>query len=221
MAGIVNSPVMGINFKQNKLEHSAGFGKYYPEVDRQKTISTRGFAEHMIAHGSKYQLEDIQAILRMFSTCLPELLAMGIGVKFDGLGIFMPFAEAKKGITKAEMADANPRDVVKAIHIRFIPDSTKLDDLSGPAFADRCSLELRNVVIVDTVKDPQTNKLIERLRTLVPIETFLSENYTGVSGNNGSGTTNGGGSSNTNPTNPTNGGGDNGGGGDDSGLNEG
>ena len=93
MAGIVNSPALGINFKQNKLEHTAGFGKYYPEVDRQKTISTRGFAEHMIAHGSKYQLEDIQAILRMFSTCLPELLAMGIGVKFDGLGIFMPYAE--------------------------------------------------------------------------------------------------------------------------------
>ena len=186
MAGIVNSPALGINFKQNKLEHTAGFGKYYPEVDRQKTISTRGFAEHMIAHGSKYQLEDIQAILRMFSTCLPELLAMGIGVKFDGLGIFMPYAEAKKGITKAEMADVNPRDVVKAIHIRFIPDSTKLDDLSGPAFADRCSLELRNVVIVDTVKDPQTNKLVERLRTLVPIDTFLSENYSGVSGNSGS-----------------------------------
>jgi predicted histone-like DNA-binding protein len=185
MAGIVNSPALGINFKQNKLEHTAGFGKYYPEVDRQKTISTRGFAEHMIAHGSKYQLEDIQAILRMFSTCLPELLAMGIGVKFDGLGIFMPYAEAKKGITKAEMADVNPRDVVKAIHIRFIPDSTKLDDLSGPAFADRCSLELRNVVIVDTVKDPQTNKLVERLRTLVPIDTFLSDNYSGVSGNGG------------------------------------
>ena len=193
MGQIVNTPSLGINFKQNKQESSPAFGKYFPEVDRQKTISTRGFAEHMIAHGSKYQLEDIQAILRMFSTCLPELLAMGIGVKFDGLGIFMPYAEAKKGITKAEMADVNPRDVVKAIHIRFIPDSTKLDDLSGPAFADRCSLELRNVVIVDTVKDPQTNKLVERLRTLVPIDTFLSENYSGVSGNGG--TTPGGGSS--------------------------
>ena len=181
---IVNSPVMGINLKQNKMQNSAGFGKYYPEVDRQKTISTRGFAEHMIAHGSKYQLEDIQAILRMFSTCLPELLAMGIGVKFDGLGIFMPFAESKKGITKAEMASASARDVVKAIHIRFIPDSTKLDDLSGPAFADRCSLELRNVVIVDTVKEG--NKVIERLRTLVPIESFLSENWAGGTSSGGS-----------------------------------
>ena len=184
--GLTHNPVLGINLRKNTNSNSTGFGKYYPVIDRQKTLTTRGFAEHMIAHGTKYQLEDIQAILRMFSTCLPELLAMGIGVKFDGLGIFMPYAEAKKGITKAEMADVNPRDVVKAIHIRFLPDSTKLDDLSGPAFADRCSLELRNVVIVDTVKDPQTNKLVERLRTLVPIDTFLSENYSGVSGNSGS-----------------------------------
>ena len=181
--GLVNNPVLGINLRKNTVPHSTGFGKYYPVVDSQKTITTRGFAQHMIDHGSKYQLEDIYAILRMFATCLPELLAMGIGVKFDGLGIFHPTAEAKKGITKAEMANASPRDLVKAIHIRFTPDTTKLDDLSGPAFADRCSLELRNVVIVDTIKDPQTNKLVERLRTLVPISTFLSDNWEGVEGN--------------------------------------
>ena len=190
--GLVNNPVLGINLRKNTVPHSTGFGKYYPVVDSQKTITTRGFAQHMIDHGSKYQLEDIYAILRMFATCLPELLAMGIGVKFDGLGIFHPTAEAKKGITKAEMANVGPRDVVKAIHIRFIPDTTKLDDLSGSAFADRCSLELRNVVIVDTIKDPETNKLVERLRTLVPISTFLSENWEGVEGNasgTGGGTT--------------------------------
>ena len=181
--GLVNNPVLGINLRKNTVPHSTGFGKYYPVVDSQKTITTRGFAQHMIDHDSKYQLEDIYAILRMFATCLPELLAMGIGVKFDGLGIFHPTAEAKKGITKAEMANVGPRDVVKAIHIRFIPDTTKLDDLSGSAFADRCSLELRNVVIVDTIKDPETNKLVERLRTLVPISTFLSDNWEGVEGN--------------------------------------
>ena len=181
--GLVNNPVLGINLRKNTVPHSTGYGKYYPVVDSQKTITTRGFAQHMIDHGSKYQLEDIYAILRMFATCLPELLAMGIGVKFDGLGIFHPTAEAKKGITKAEMANVGPRDVVKAIHIRFIPDTTKLDDLSGSAFADRCSLELRNVVIVDTIKDPETNKLVERLRTLVPISTFLSDNWEGVEGN--------------------------------------
>ena len=182
---LVNAPVMGINLKQNKNEHSAGFGKYYPEVARQKTLNTRGFAEHMIAHGSKYGLEDIQAILRMFSTCLPELLAMGIGVKLDGLGVFLPYVESKKGITKAQMAGISPQEIIKAIHIRFQPDSTKLDNLAGPAFADRCTMEMRNIIIVDRVKDPQTNKVTEVLRTEVPIATFLSDNYNGVSGNGG------------------------------------
>ena len=189
---LVNNPVMGINFRKNTNQTSAGYGRYYPVVDRLKTLSTRGFAQHMINHGSKYGLEDIQAILTQMSKCLPELLAMGMAVKLDGLGIFEPTAEAKKGVTKAEMASVSPREVVKAIHIRFQPDTTKLDDLSGKAFADRCSLELRNVVIVDTGKDPQTGKLVERLRTLVPISTFLSDNWEGVEGNTSGG--NGGGS---------------------------
>ena len=60
---LVNNPVMGINFRKNTNQTSAGFGKYYPVVDRRKTLSTRGFAQHMINHGSKYGLEDIQAIL--------------------------------------------------------------------------------------------------------------------------------------------------------------
>ena len=77
---LVNAPVLGINLKKNANPNSVGYGKFYPEVARQKTLTTRGFAEHMISHGSKYGLEDIVAILRMFSTCLPELLAMGIGV---------------------------------------------------------------------------------------------------------------------------------------------
>ena len=230
---LVNAPVLGINLKQNKNTSSAGFGKYYPEVARQKTLNTRGFAEHMIAHGSKYGLEDIQAILRMFSTCLPELLAMGIGVKLDGLGVFLPYAQSKKGITKAQMAGITPQEIIKAIHIRFQPDSTKLDNLAGPAFADRCTMEMRNVIIVDRLKDAQTGKVTEVLRTEVPINTFLSENYTGNSGSltpnpspNGEGSENqNGGSTNTGGDNNggtntggDNGGGDNGGGGDNSGF---
>ena len=193
---LVNAPVLGINLKKNANPNSVGYGKFYPEVARQKTLTTRGFAEHMISHGSKYGLEDIVAILRMFSTCLPELLAMGIGVKFDGLGIFMPFAQSKKGITKAEMAGITPAEIVKAIHIRFIPDSTKLDNLAGPAFADRCSMEIQNVVVVERIKDATTDKVKEVLRTEIPVNTFLSENYTGTAGT-GSGSNSGNGGSNS------------------------
>ena len=193
---LVNAPVLGINLKKNANPNSPGYGKFYPEVSRQKTLTTRGFAEHMISHGSKYGLEDIVAILRMFSTCLPELLAMGIGVKFDGLGCFLPYAQSKKGITKAEMAGITPAEIVKAIHIRFLPDSTKLDNLAGPAFADRCSMEIQNVVVVERIKDAETDKVKEVLRTEIPINTFLSENYTGTAGT-GSGSNSGNGGSNS------------------------
>ena len=193
---LVNAPVLGINLKKNANPNSPGYGKYYPEVSRQKTLTTRGFAEHMISHGSKYGLEDIEAILRMFATCLPELLAMGIGVKFDGLGIFLPYAQSKKGIMKAEMAGITPQEIVKAIHIRFLPDSTKLDNLAGPKFADRCSMEIQNVVVVERIKDAQTNKVKEVLRTEMPINTFLSDNYNGTAGT-GSGSNSGNGGSNS------------------------
>ena len=35
---------LGINLRQNKITGNAGYGKYYPEVDVQKTLSLRGFA---------------------------------------------------------------------------------------------------------------------------------------------------------------------------------
>ena len=194
---LVNAPVLGINLKKNANPNSPGYGKYYPEVSRQKTLTTRGFAEHMISHGSKYGLEDIEAILRMFATCLPELLAMGIGVKFDGLGCFLPYAQSKKGITKSEMAGITPAEIIKAIHIRFLPDSTKLDNLAGPKFADRCSMEIQNVVVVERIKDAQTNKVKEVLRTEIPVNTFLSDNYNGTAGTGSSGSNSGNGGSNS------------------------
>ena len=67
--GLTHNPVLGINLRKNTNSNSTGFGKYYPVIDRQKTLTTRGFAEHMIAHGTKYQLEDIQAI----PVCLPPV----------------------------------------------------------------------------------------------------------------------------------------------------
>ena len=46
---------MGINLRINKnTRNAASYGKYYPEVDTQKTLSLRGFAQHMVDHGSIY-----------------------------------------------------------------------------------------------------------------------------------------------------------------------
>ena len=186
---------MGINLRQNKNTKNAGYGKYYPEVDLQKTLTIRGFAQHMIDHGSKYSRGDIENILSMVTECLPEQVAQGNPVQLGELGIFRPTCEAKASVADiAAMEGLNPNEVVKAIHIRFIPNQTKLDNLAGPAFKDQCSLELRN--IIDTEKVVVDGKL-KSMTTLLPIATAVARLKSG-NGNGGgsqSGNDNGGSSS--------------------------
>ena len=212
---LVNNPVMGINLRQNKNSKNAGYGKYYPEVDLQKTLTIRGFAQHMIDHGSKYNRGDIENILSMVTECLPELVAQGIPVQLGELGIFRPTCEAKASVADiAAMEGLNPNEVVKAIHIRFIPNQTKLDNLAGPAFKDQCSLELRN--IIDTEKVVVDGKL-KSMTTLLPIATAVARLKSGngngggsQSGNNNGGSSTGsesgnsGGQSNDDDYNPNN-----------------
>ena len=130
---------MGINLRQNKIEGSTAYGKYYPEVDTQKTLSLRGFAQHMTDHGSIYGRAIVEGVLLQITECLPELVAQGIPVQLGSLGTFYPTAEVKKDaavLNVGAMDGLNPNDIVKAIHIRFLPDSTKLDNLCGPKFKD-------------------------------------------------------------------------------------
>lgn len=218
----VEKIALGINLRKNKISTSAGFGKYYPEVDTQKTLSLRGFAQHMVDHGSIYGRAVVEGVLMQIVDCLPELVAQGVPVQLGSLGTFYPTAEVmpKTGAVPniAAMDGLNPNDIVKAIHIRYLPDSTKLDNLCGPQFKNRCTLELRNIVDTQEVTiDGKTKKV----QTLKPIATAVAELKAGGSNSNG-----GGGSTNTNPTNPTNGsgdggnsgGGNNGGGGNDDGM---
>ena len=193
---------LGINLRQNKITGNAGYGKYYPEVDVQKTLSLRGFAKHMTDHGSIFGRDVLEAVLIKITECLPELVSQGVPVQLDGLGTFYPTAQVKKdaGVSSiAEMDGLNPNDIVEAIHIRFLPDTSKLDNISGKAFKESCALELRN--IVDTEKVTLNGK-IRTVQTLTPISTAVAVTRSGGSvpstggntGGNDGGGGNGGGS---------------------------
>ena len=203
---------MGINLRQNKIIGSSAYGKYYPEVDTQKTLSLRGFAKHMTDHGSLYGRAIVEGVLMQITECLPELVAQGVPVQLGNLGTFYPTAEvAKDGavLDIPQMDGLNPNDIAKAIHIRFLPDATKLDNLCGPAFKDACTLELRNIIATQKVT---VNGKEKTVTTLKPIATAVAEwkaangesNGTETGGNSG-GENNGGGSDDN--------GGNNGGGG--------
>ncbi len=208
---------LGINLRKNKIPTNSGYGKYYPEVDRQKTLSLRGFAQHMVDHGSLYGRAVVEGVLTQICDCLPELVAQGVPIQLGSLGTFYPTAEVAKkaGVASiAEMEGLNPNTIVKAIHIRFKPDSTKLDNLCGPRFKDACTLELRN--IIDSVKVTVDGKE-KTVTTLKPISTAVAE-WKAQNGGGGSGTEQGGGSNSGgtqqggNTGDNTGGSGDNGGG---------
>ena len=131
----------------------------------------------------------VEGVLNQICHCLPELVGQGVPVKLSGLGTFYPTAEVVKDGGVADigaMEGLNPNDVVGAIHIRFLPDATKLDNLCGPAFKEACALEFRN--IVDTTEVIIGGKT-RKLQTLKPIATAVAEWKVahGVSGDGGNG----------------------------------
>ena len=184
---------LGINLRKNKISTSTAYGKYYPEVDLQKTLSLRGFAEHMTAHGAKYKRAEVEGVLQQIVECLPELLAQGVPVQLGSLGTFYPSAEVmpKTGAVMniGAMDGLDPNSIIKGIHIRFQPDSTKLDNLCAPTFKYACQLELRN--IVDTVKVTVNGKE-KTMQTLKPIATAVAEWKAEHGENDGEGGDNGG-----------------------------
>ena len=177
---------LGINLRQCKNTKNKGFGKYYPEVDQMKTLSLRGFVDHMTSHGCPYHDSIITSVLNQVTEHMTELVAQGVPVQLP-MGTFYPTAEVAEDGAVASIADMeglNPNDIVKGIHIRFLPDGSKLDSLLSPTFKERCSLELRN--IVDTTEVTLNGKA-RKLQTLKPIATAVAElkgNGTGSGGAN-------------------------------------
>ena len=188
---------MGINLRKNKNERNAGYGKYYPVVDRQATLSLRGFCEHMVTHGSVYKRNVIEGVLKEIIDHLPELVAQGVPVQLEGLGIFYPTAQVVKGAAVesiAAMDGLNPNTIVKGIHLRFKPDSTKLDNLCGPSFKNACSLELRNIIDTEEVTvDGKTRKV----QVLEPVASAVAKWKAQNGGNSGSTPSGGNGSGNS------------------------
>ena len=199
-----NEIKLGINLRQNKNSKNAGFGKYYPEVDTQTTLTLRGFAKHMSDHGCIYGLDLIEGVLKKITQCLPELISQGVPVRLDPLGTFLPTCSVDKPVLNiAAMENADPNDVVKGVHIRFLPYGVEDDNITSRRFKEEyCSLEFRNIVDSQEVTVDGKKK---KVQTLKPIATAVAEYKAGglTPSTSGSGSSNTGGD---------NGGGDNGGG---------
>ncbi len=138
-----NSIAMGINVRKNKNSKSLAFGKYYPEVDTKPTLTLKGFAQHLVDHGSIYGVDIVEGVLKKITQCLPELLSQGVPVQLEPLGTFYPSAKVKDPLTSlADFEGADPNDVVKGIHIRFLPYGVEDENITSRRFKeDYCTLQ--------------------------------------------------------------------------------
>ena len=162
-----NRITLKINFRKNGNMQAATYGKYYPEVDRNETLSLRGLAQHIKDHGSIYTRDVIEGVLIKMSECIPELVAQGVGVKLDGLGKFYPTASAVKGgVEESALKGVNAGETVKGIHVRFLPDRATLDNITSTAFKEKCALEAAHIVETTEVNG-------KKVTTKTPIADWL------------------------------------------------
>ena len=169
-----NEIKLGINLRQNKNSKNAGYGKYYPEVDTQTTLTLRGFAKHMSDHGSIYSLDLIEGVLKKITQCLPELISQGVPVRLDPLGTFLPTCDVDKPLLNIPaMEGADPNNVVKGVHIRFLPYGVEDENITSRRFKEEyCSLEFRNIIDTQEVTVDGKKK---KVTTLKPVTTAIAE----------------------------------------------
>ena len=179
--------------KQNNIKNSKIFGKWFAHGKTIETLNTRKMANHIAEHGSIYTPDVVFGVLEKFRSCLLEMLLESKRVKIDGLGIFFTTLENEKGgATKKE--DFNPQKNLKALHIRFLPDSTTETNISSREFIKKAEF-VNAEAFADQLKDPSTGS--------------------GTGNGSGSGSGSGSSSQNGNQSGNTGGGGYTGGGSDD------
>jgi hypothetical protein len=181
-----NKVQLAVNFRKNTNTRTTALGKYYAEVGRQKTLSTRGLAAHLKEHNCMVGRDAIQAVLVKLSECIPELVAQGVGVKLDGLGIFYPTIRNKKGgATEEQMLDSefNPTSIVEGVHVRFLPESSTLDNLTSRQFMTRSvSTASQNIV---KVEKRTVNGKVKNVQVVQSLADFRTANAPSNGGNSG------------------------------------
>ena len=179
-------------YKQNQNEQSSAYGKYYPEAYPPETLSLRGLIERVAFDQSVYSRDIVEGVIQKLTRVMVELLTGGQPVKWDGLGTFTPKIESVKGgVTEAQLkaGSVNIRDAIEGVHIRFIPENEKGEELTSRRMKDAITFTVEGVKILTKVGVAPNQK------TLVTIESLEKFANSGSSAGSNSGS-NGGSSQN-------------------------
>lgn len=135
-----NKIAMEYDLVRNNNAESTAYGKWYAQPVVRGTLNLKGFARHIHDHNGTYRESVIKGCLEEMVECMVEMISQGEGVKLDGLGTFYPTFESK-GVAKPD--DFNLSEHLKGVHIRFLPEGTKDEELTSKKFMAKCTLKRR------------------------------------------------------------------------------
>lgn len=144
----VDNVTFKVNLRQNKNENSHAYLKYYVEPDTTEPLNLKGFAKHIADHGKIATFDLIQLVLNNVVSCMTELLKQGQPVKLDGLGTFTPTIEnapsvngTPKRSTVEQCMESGMSNLIAGVHINFLPENSKGEQLTSRAFKEACVFE--------------------------------------------------------------------------------
>ena len=138
-----------VNLRQNQNSYSSVYGKYFAEPDPKEPLNLKGFAKHISDHGKLVTYDLAQLVLLNIVSCLKELITQGQPVKLDGFGTFTPTIEndGKKAQTTVEATLEQGLDtLISGVHLRFIPENSKGEELTSRELKKECVLQAAYVV---------------------------------------------------------------------------
>ena len=141
-----NRVAMLYEVKQNNNRMSKAYGKYYAQPVVNNTLNLKGFARHIAEHNGTYKASVIKGVMEEMVGCLTEMVAQGVGVKLDGLGTFYPTFECIGALT---LDTFNIGEQLQGIHIRFLPEGTKDEELTSRKFMEKVVLKRVGEVSAD------------------------------------------------------------------------
>ncbi len=165
-----------IALKKNDNQYSPGYGQYYPEAYSGTVLSLRGLIERVAFDQSVYSRDIIEGVITKLRDSMVELLQSGQPVKWDGLGTFTPKVETiRRGLEKTDLQSgkANVNHDVAGIHIRFIPENSKGEEITSRKFADQCVF---NVVGITKITKVTVNGKEKRYNELQSLEKWRKDN---------------------------------------------
>jgi predicted histone-like DNA-binding protein len=129
---------------------------------------------------SVYSRDIVEGVIQKLTTVMVELLKSGQPVKWDGLGTFTPNIQSR-GVSQIKNVSV---DQIQGVHINFIPENAKGEELTSKKFKDLCVFEVLGYLVSTNIGTQQKPKY---QRVLYPVDYQASG-----SGNNGGGTQSGG-----------------------------